>query len=49
MRDENEIIIAMDLVHRVYILHTIYLKSKKKKIQGIMNNLLHLSWILGEK
>jgi hypothetical protein len=48
MRNENKIIIATDLVHRVYIVHTIYLKSKKKKIHGIIDNLLHSVPALGE-
>jgi hypothetical protein len=40
MRNVNEIIIATDLVHCVYVVHTIYPKSKKKKkIHGIINNL----------
>jgi hypothetical protein len=50
-RKENEIIIVTDLVHRVYIVHSIYLsetKKKKKEIHGIIDNLLNLSWIRGE-
>jgi hypothetical protein len=42
MRNENEIIIATDLVYRMYIVHTIHLKSKKKKSHKIIDNLLHL-------
>jgi hypothetical protein len=51
MRKENEIIIVTDLVHRVYIVHSIYLSEtlkKKKEIHRIIDNLLNLSWIRGE-
>jgi hypothetical protein len=52
MRKENEIIIVTDLVHRVYIVHSIYLSEtqKKKEIHRIIDNLLNhkLLWIRGE-